>query len=142
MSFAVLLPSVMAILWKHREGPIPSLRAARAEVPAGLDQIFHKMLAKKPEDRFASMGEVVRALEGLALGPARLLLLPGEAYVEYQLFAQKAKPDAFVMALGYGECAPGYVPTEKHWKENDGNLSDWCWVAPDEVEETVRKAQS
>jgi hypothetical protein len=63
--------------------------------------------------------------------------------VEYQLFAQKAKPDAFVMALGYGECAPGYVPTEKHWKEGDGNLNDWCWVAPGAqkaLEEAIRKA--
>ncbi len=66
----------------------------------------------------------------LTLGPARLMLLPGEAYVEYQLFAQGARPDAFVMALGYGECATGYVPTDRHWEENDGNLSDWCWVAP------------
>jgi hypothetical protein len=66
----------------------------------------------------------------LTLGPVRLLLLPGEAYVEYQLFAQKARPEAFVMALGYGECAPGYVPTEKHWEEGDGNLGDWCWAAP------------
>jgi hypothetical protein len=82
-------------------------------------------------------------LPAVALGPARLLLLPGEAYVEYQLFAQKAKPDAFVMALGYGECAPGYVPTEKHWKENDGNLNDWCWVAPGAqkpLEEAIRAA--
>jgi hypothetical protein len=66
----------------------------------------------------------------LTLGPAKLLLLPGEAYVEYQLLAQKLAPKAFVLALGYGECATGYVPTEKHWEANDGNLSDWCWVAP------------
>ena len=69
-------------------------------------------------------------LPALTLGPARLLLLPGEAYVEYQLLAQKLAPDSFVVAMGYGECAPGYVPTEKHWEEHDGNLSDWCWVAP------------
>jgi hypothetical protein len=69
-------------------------------------------------------------LPALALGPARLLVLPGEAYVEYQLYAQEAKPDAFVMALGYGEGATGYVPTEKHHEEKDANLGDWCWVAP------------
>jgi hypothetical protein len=64
------------------------------------------------------------------LGSAQLLLLPGESYVEYQLAAQKMRPDSFVVALGYGECAPGYVPIERAWKENDGNLTDWCWVAP------------
>jgi hypothetical protein len=64
------------------------------------------------------------------LGPAQLLLLPGESYVEFRLAAQKLRPDSFVMTLGYGECAPGYVPTERAFEEGDGNLRDWCWVAP------------
>jgi serine/threonine protein kinase len=59
--------TMMAILLEHREAPIPSLSAARCAVPATLDQIFRQMVAKKPEERFASMAEVVRALEGLAL---------------------------------------------------------------------------
>ena len=63
-------------------------------------------------------------------GEAKLLLLPAEAYVEYQLFAQEQCPGSFVMVMGYGECAPGYIPTEKAWQENDTNLHDWCWVAP------------
>ncbi len=66
----------------------------------------------------------------LGLGPAHLLILPGEAYVEYQLLAQKLRPDSFVVCLGYGECGTGYVPTEQAVRERDGNLSDWCWVAP------------
>jgi hypothetical protein len=63
-------------------------------------------------------------------GPAQLLLLPAESYVEYQLFAQSVRPDSFVIAVGYGESAPGYIPIEKAWAENDSNLRDWCWVAP------------
>jgi len=58
------------------------------------------------------------------------VLLPGEAYLEYQLAAQALRPEAAVLALGYGECAPGYVPIERAWEENDGNLRDWCWVSP------------
>jgi hypothetical protein len=34
------------------------------------------------------------------------------------------------MTAGYGESAPGYIPTEQHRNENDTNLGDWCWVAP------------
>ncbi|MSU42903.1 MAG: hypothetical protein EXS22_02540 [Pedosphaera sp.] len=64
------------------------------------------------------------------LGAAQLLLLPGESYVEYQLAAQQMRPDSFVLVAGYGEGATGYVPTEKHWAEGDGNLGDWCWVHP------------
>jgi len=66
----------------------------------------------------------------LDLGTAQLLLLPGESYVEYQLLAQRTRPDSFVMTMGYGECATGYIPTDKHFEEGDGNLHDWCWVAP------------
>lgn len=50
----------------HSSQPIPSLCAARAEVPEALDRIFAKMLAKQPDDRFASMKEVIRELEPFA----------------------------------------------------------------------------
>jgi hypothetical protein len=66
----------------------------------------------------------------LDFGAATIALLPAESYVEFQLAAQKVRPDDFVLVAGYGECGPGYIPIERAWKENDGNLSDWCWVNP------------
>ncbi len=66
----------------------------------------------------------------LDFGPAQLVLLPAESYVEYQLLAQKLRPESFVVVMGYGECAPGYIPTEQAFAEKDGNLHDWCWIAP------------
>lgn len=66
----------------------------------------------------------------LDFGSAQLALLPAEAYVEYQLLAQKLRPESFVMTLGYGECGPGYIPTEQAFAEGDSNLHDWCWVGP------------
>ncbi len=77
----------------------------------------------------------------LNFGVAELLLLPGESYVEYQLAAQRARPESFVCVAGYGEGATGYIPTEKHIAENDPNLGDWCWVAPGS-EERMRSAIS
>ena len=71
-------------------------------------------------------------------GPA-FVLLPAEAYVEYQLLAQAARPKGFVVTAGYGECGPGYIPTEQAWREHDGNLADWCWVDPG-CEEKMRRA--
>lgn len=64
----------------------------------------------------------------LDFGRAVLTVLPAEAYVEYQLLAQKQRPEACVLVAGYGECGPGYIPIERAWAENDGNLADWCWV--------------
>ena len=42
------------------------------------------------------------------------------------------------MTMGYGECAPGYIPIERAWREGDSNLRDWCWVAPGAEAEMTR----
>lgn len=63
------------------------------------------------------------------LGKAHLLLMPAETFVEYQLRAQKMRPDSFVVTAGYGECAPGYIPTDKCSDEGFCNTDIWCWVA-------------
>lgn len=75
--------------------------------------------AKKPID-----------LPVLDFGGAVIALLPAESYVEFQLYAQTVRPDSFVLVAGYGECGPGYIPIERAWKENDSNLTNWCWVNP------------
>lgn len=87
--------------------------------------------------RRADAGHAIE-VPALDFGPAQLLLLPAEAYVEYQLFARRQRPGSFVMSLGYGECAPGYIPIERAWREGDTNLRDWCWVAPGAEERMKR----
>lgn len=42
---------------------------------------------------------------------ARVLHLPGELFVEYQLAAQKMRPDLFIAMAAYGDYAPGYIGT-------------------------------
>jgi len=49
----------------HRQEPIPSLRGARSDVPEALEEAFQKMLAKDPDQRQASMAEVIEQLTGV-----------------------------------------------------------------------------
>jgi sialidase-1 len=60
------------------------------------------------------------------LGDALIVLLPGESFVGYQVMAQQMRPDAFVLAIGFGECWPGYVPTEAAFDDHFGH--GWRWV--------------
>jgi serine/threonine protein kinase len=55
--------SLVGKLVAHREAPIPRLRAKRSEVPAWLDDLCARMLAKRADDRPLSMQEVVLLLE-------------------------------------------------------------------------------
>ena len=48
----------------------------------------------------------------LTIKDARVLHMPGELFVEYQLNAQKLRPDLFVAMAAYGDYAPGYIGTE------------------------------
>jgi hypothetical protein len=66
-------------------------------------------------------------------GAAQVLLFPGESFVGYQRLAQqlaqRLRPDAFVVCIGYGECWPGYIPTQKAFDENFNHGWRWCGPA-------------
>jgi hypothetical protein len=53
----------------------------------------------------------------LGLGRARILHLPGELFVEYQLAAKAMRPDLFVAVAAYGDCGPGYIGTAIAYKQ-------------------------
>ena len=72
------------------------------------------------------------------LGPARIVLLPAEAFVQYQLWAQQERPEMMVMAVGFGECAPGYIPTARD--AADGYDDHYSWIAFPECEAPIRRA--
>ncbi|MGL5095837.1 MAG: protein kinase domain-containing protein, partial [Planctomycetia bacterium] len=51
----------------HVTQPSPSLAQVRADVPAALDAIFQRMVAKEPSRRFQTMGEVRAALSVVSM---------------------------------------------------------------------------
>ena len=60
--------SLMAKLLAHRDAPIPSLHKLDETIPSAVDDVFRKMVAKQPADRYQSMTEVVRDLEACQSG--------------------------------------------------------------------------
>jgi hypothetical protein len=74
----------------------------------------------------------------LAIGDeVRLLHLPGEAFVEYQLFAQQSAPGKFVATSSYGDGGPGYIPLEKSFAE--GGYEPTQSVAAPSSEKEIKK---
>jgi hypothetical protein len=63
------------------------------------------------------------------LGPARILHLPGECFVEYQLYAQSLRPRDFIAVAAYGELGPVYICTDKAIAEGGYEPTD-SFVGP------------
>jgi len=57
--------SVGEMLRSHLVDPVPSLRALRGEIPAHVEAIVQKMMAKAPRDRWPSLKEAERAFRKL-----------------------------------------------------------------------------
>lgn len=66
----------------------------------------------------------------LRLGDVRILHLPGELFVEYQLAAQALRPDLFVAMAAYGDYAPGYIGTEIAYGQGGYETGSASNVAP------------
>ena len=77
---------------------------------------------------------------GVHLGSAAIVVIPAEAFVQYQLWAQQAAPQKMVMTLGYGECAPGYIPTNTAVAE--GYNDHYSWIDFATCEAALRRAVS
>ncbi len=123
---------------------------------------IHLMTRREPEftrkvnqetlaDRAASVTERIQAamviafedrarnerpfeLSCLSIGPVKLLHLPGEAFVAYQLYAQQARPDRFVVTAAYGDCAMWYIPTDEAFTQTGGYETSWAFASPCERE--------
>lgn len=63
--------SMAEVLLAHLERPIPSLALARPDAPPALDAMFQRMLAKKSDERFATVTEVIAALKNCKAGLSR-----------------------------------------------------------------------
>ena len=54
--------STVAEATRHATAPVPSIHGLKAELPASLDRVFRKALAKEPADRYSTAAEFVAEL--------------------------------------------------------------------------------
>ena len=127
--------SMMAKLLAHRDAPLPSLGGARGEVPTALDMAFRRMIAKKPEDRFQTMDEVIAALEdvmaGTETGPS-LSVEPSELEkLERELRDQRAAGSTAALATIQDTVRPTPRRSKSSWNDRARRFArdQPLWVA-------------
>jgi len=134
------------IEWRVRPVALPLREELADEAPA------LKMLADtsaKFRDRARAARQLVWArrckaghridLSCLRLGPAFVLHMPGELFVEYQLAAQQMRPDATVCMAAYGDDGCGYIGTEIAYSQGGYETTKVSQVAP-QVERVLMEA--
>jgi hypothetical protein len=94
--------------------------AAAARITAALGYSYYLRCEKNPRID----------VPAIDFGPATYLILPAEMFVAYQLHAQKLAPEKSILVTGFGECAPGYIPTEQARAEGFVEEHAYCWNRP------------
>ena len=76
----------------------------------------------------------------LKIKNARILFMPGELFVEYQLAAKAMRPDLFVAMAAYGDLGTGYVGTTQAYGKGGYEVSELASNVAPEVEGVLMKA--
>jgi hypothetical protein len=66
----------MAVVIKHITAPLPLPREANPDLPEAVERVILKAMAKAPEDRYQTVGEMVEALERAVAGVPVVERLP------------------------------------------------------------------
>jgi len=151
----------MARAWEGtRKLPITAADVGWETLPVALPLALHldepRLLARLEDhsipvrDRATAAGELAwlrrcRAggtveLACLRLGHARVLHLPGELFVEYQLAARDLRPDLFIAMAAYGDYAPGYIGTEVAYSQGGYETSPGSSLVAPSVERVLMDA--
>lgn len=138
-----------------RDAGVPELawRTAAVRLPVRADvtdeQLLERITMPWPHNKKASRAALELAyrrrmetpivVSALHFGKETVLLhLPGEAFIEYQLFAQSLLPEAWVGTASYGDLGPGYICMERSLNEGGYEPND-AFCAP-ESEHALKQA--
>jgi hypothetical protein len=131
--------------WRVTAAALPlsklySARALEAEVADAKRPVPERLRAARNLvwARRCEAGEKLD-LTCLRVGPAYVLHMPGELFVEYQLAAQKMRAESPVMMAAYGDYGPGYIGTAVAYTQGGYETGPVSRVSPG-VEEVLMRA--
>ncbi|MCX7419379.1 MAG: hypothetical protein NT013_07555 [Planctomycetia bacterium] len=77
----------------------------------------------------------------LRIGSINVVHLPGEPFVEFQLFAQQSAKDASVCVAGYGDCGVWYFGPDRIYSDRGGYEQTWSLTGScqDTVEGSLKR---
>lgn len=93
--------TIASTMSAHLTKPVPSISAVNPHLPAAMDAVFERVLAKNPDDRYQSCAEFVTALHEATGGEVRYpasaqtlaaATLPSNAPTQVRKVAAKAAP--------------------------------------------------
>ncbi|MGO8747816.1 MAG: hypothetical protein ACLQNE_17725 [Thermoguttaceae bacterium] len=137
---------VAAIQWKAADVRLP-LRSGKDFAEAGARRIIADTRTAAVSRIKAAMilawTERVNAgrpvqIACLQMGSLRILSLPGDTFVEYQLWAQQICPDKFVAVAGFGDFGMCYLCTDQAYTDRGGYEQTFSFVDP--CESLVKQA--
>ena len=131
-------------------------KSVPVSLPIGAHLIEKELKAQLAYDKFDANKKLVAAkhlawlqqqqagkqisLSALRLGNICLLNLPGELFIEYQLAAQKMRPDLQVCTAAYEEYGPGYIGTEIAYSQGGYETSERASRVAPQVEPVLLEA--
>ncbi len=115
--------AVGAIAWRTVPVQLPPRPEAEFSAASASAQLAHHAAGPQARSNAALLLAFLERIEQpidlalLRVGPALLVHLPGEPFIDYQFAAQRLAPEQFVATAGYGDGGPGYVCTARAYSE-------------------------
>lgn len=95
----------VSLLFKHINDPVPSACASVPDLPAGVDYVIQRAMAKVPDDRFASCEEMVAALQAASQGSGETQQMPPARTV----VSPPLQPTVVNEQIASGKKVPGWL---------------------------------
>ena len=96
--------SDVAVLWAHVQEPCPAIGTLRSDLPAGMDEVVERAMAKSPDDRYQTAAQFVADLGRLGRAASRVGAGSAPPSTSADSLSRSAQPPG---SAGASESIPG-----------------------------------